>query len=206
MRHGDIWRGLDELAARHGLSTSGLAKRAGLDATAFNKSKRTAKDGRPRWPSTESLALVLAAVESDLTEFAAIVGEPARAGLPCLDLDQALGKSALDENGVLDQGCERKARLDADSLAGDAFILEVSSDALAPVYRAGDRLMVSPRAPIHVGDRGLLKTSAGELLIAERQEADAEPSAMVWQALSGDQGPEIEADIVWASRILWLGQ
>ncbi|MEL6861954.1 MAG: helix-turn-helix transcriptional regulator, partial [Pseudomonadota bacterium] len=53
MQHGDIWRGLDELAARSGLSTSGLARLAGLDATAFNKSKRQSKDGRLRWPTTE---------------------------------------------------------------------------------------------------------------------------------------------------------
>src|SRR5215217_7288794 len=55
MRHDDIWRAIDALAAEHGLSASGLARRAGLDATAFNPSKRIGGDGRARWPSTESM-------------------------------------------------------------------------------------------------------------------------------------------------------
>lgn len=66
MLHNDIWRGLDLLAEQNGLSVSGLARRAGLDATAFNKSKRTAKDGRPRWPSTESISRALVAVNAEL--------------------------------------------------------------------------------------------------------------------------------------------
>jgi len=56
MKHDDIWRALDTLAAESGLSASGLAKAAGLDSTTFNPSKRTMPDGRARWPSTESLA------------------------------------------------------------------------------------------------------------------------------------------------------
>ena len=61
MRHDDIWRAIDALAAEHGLSASGLARKAGLDPTAFNPSKRIGADGRARWPSTESVAKVLAA-------------------------------------------------------------------------------------------------------------------------------------------------
>ena len=62
MRHADIWQAIDRLAADHGLSPSGLARRAGLDPTTFNKSKRLARDGRPRWPSTESLSKILESV------------------------------------------------------------------------------------------------------------------------------------------------
>ena len=47
-------------------SASGLAKRAGLDPTSFNKSKRVTGEGRPRWPSTESLAKVLEATGASL--------------------------------------------------------------------------------------------------------------------------------------------
>ena len=59
MKHDDIWRALDTLAAENGLSASGLARRAGLDPTTFNPSKRRMQDGRARWPSTESVAKVL---------------------------------------------------------------------------------------------------------------------------------------------------
>ena len=44
MKHEDVWRAIDALAQEHGLSASGLAKRAGLDPTTFNKSKRRTLD------------------------------------------------------------------------------------------------------------------------------------------------------------------
>ena len=61
LTHDQIWNALDRLAERAGLSASALAKRAGLDPTTFNKSKRITPDGRERWPSTESVAKALAA-------------------------------------------------------------------------------------------------------------------------------------------------
>lgn len=71
--HVQIWNAIDALAAKAGLSPSGLARRAGLDATAFNKSKRTATNGRPRWPSMESVAKALDATGVSLGEFAEMV-------------------------------------------------------------------------------------------------------------------------------------
>ena len=53
LTHAQIWTALDRLAERAGLSPSGLARKAGLDPTTFNKSKRITGDGRERWPSTE---------------------------------------------------------------------------------------------------------------------------------------------------------
>ena len=40
LTHAQIWTAIDRLAARADLSASGLARRAGLDPTTFNKSKR----------------------------------------------------------------------------------------------------------------------------------------------------------------------
>ncbi|MDB5536305.1 MAG: helix-turn-helix transcriptional regulator, partial [Devosia sp.] len=59
LSHRAIWDGIDALARRQGHSVSALAKLAGLDATAFNVSKRVSKDGRERWPSTESISKIL---------------------------------------------------------------------------------------------------------------------------------------------------
>ena len=73
MQHNDIWRALDALAADNGLSASGLARKAGLDPTAFNPSKRTGPDGRARWPSTESVAKVLGATGTGMDAFASLV-------------------------------------------------------------------------------------------------------------------------------------
>ena len=79
LSHERVWAAIDALAARYSLSASGLAKRAGLDSTAFNKSKRQSADGRPRWPSTESLAKIIEATNSSLDEFFALIEQSRRA-------------------------------------------------------------------------------------------------------------------------------
>ena len=73
LTHERIWKAVDLLAARNGLSASGLARRAGLDPTAFNKSKRVSSDGRLRWPSTESIAKILESTATELEVFMALV-------------------------------------------------------------------------------------------------------------------------------------
>lgn len=67
--HRSIWVAIDALAARHSLSVSGLARRAGLDPTTFNPSKRIGKDGRERWPSTESIAKILRVTGEEFYDF-----------------------------------------------------------------------------------------------------------------------------------------
>ena len=73
LSHDRVWAAIDALAERYSLSASGLAKRAGLDSTAFNKSKRLSSDGRPRWPSTESLAKIIEATGASLDEFTGLI-------------------------------------------------------------------------------------------------------------------------------------
>ena len=46
MTHNGIWAAVDKIAAKQGLSCSGLARACGMDPTAFNKSKRISK----HWP------------------------------------------------------------------------------------------------------------------------------------------------------------
>jgi phage repressor protein C with HTH and peptisase S24 domain len=75
LTHAQIWNALDRLAARAKLSPSGLAKRAGLDPTTFNKSKRITPDGRARWPSTESVAKSLSATGVTIDEFVSLIGD-----------------------------------------------------------------------------------------------------------------------------------
>ena len=100
LTHSQIWRAIDALAARHGMSPSGLARLAGLDPTTFNKSKRGTANGKLRWPSTESLAKVLSATGAGLDEFLALVAEKStiRARMvPLIGMAQAGGKGYFDE-------------------------------------------------------------------------------------------------------------
>jgi hypothetical protein len=73
-QHANIWAGIDAVATAYGLTTSGLAVKAGLDNTALNPSKRvfwTAESGfKLRWPSTDSIAKIMEAVDIDFITFA----------------------------------------------------------------------------------------------------------------------------------------
>ena len=69
MTHKDVWQAIDNFAVKHKMSCSRLAKMSGLDATAFNKSKRWSKYGQPRWPSTNSIAKILNYTGESLEDF-----------------------------------------------------------------------------------------------------------------------------------------
>ena len=67
--HSKIWGTIDKIAYINGISVSALAKTAGLDATAFNKSKRFYPSGKFRWPSTESICKVMRATNLSWEQF-----------------------------------------------------------------------------------------------------------------------------------------
>ena len=79
LTHPQVWHAIDELAQRYGMTASGLAKKAGLDPTTFNKSKRKSADGRLRWPSTESIAKILEATGASVDLFMSLLGPGAPA-------------------------------------------------------------------------------------------------------------------------------
>ena len=103
LSHAQIWNALDRLAARAGLSASGLAKKAGLDPTTFNKSKRITPDGRARWPSTESVAKSLAATATPVDIFVQLINGSGRAAakksVPLIGLAQAGRAGYFDDAG-----------------------------------------------------------------------------------------------------------
>ena len=159
--HGSIWAAIDGIAARYKLSPSGLARAAGLDATAFNKSKRFTASGRERWPSTESIAKVLKATGADFDEFVNLLisahpqGAFGRA-IPLMDMDAAAGERCFDEEGV-----PIKTEWDEISFSelseDHLFALEVVEDEYEPIYWAGDVLIANPFAEVRRGDRVVVK-------------------------------------------------
>lgn len=73
MKHSELWFAIDSLACVKKMSCSCLARKSGLDATTFNKSKRWTQDGKPRWPSTQSLAKVLDSTNTSLEAFSKLI-------------------------------------------------------------------------------------------------------------------------------------
>ncbi len=215
MRHDDIWRAIDALAAEHGLSASGLARRAGLDPTAFNPSKRIGADGRARWPSTESGAKVLAATSTAIESFAALVsGMPAlsRGGrgtvsrrIPLIGLAQAGGEGYFDDGGYPVGGGWDEISVPE---VGDpnAYALEISGDSMDPVYRDGDVVIVSPAAPVRRGDRVVIRSQKGEVMAKELLRQSARRVEL--RSLN-PLHPNYSFDLpelTWMHRIVWATQ
>lgn len=103
LTHDDIWLAIDRLATATGYSPSGLAKKAGLDPTSFNKSKRVSPDGKPRWPSTESLSKVLTVTGTTMSAFVELIRTAPNAPKIATRTDMALNaaKILLDTKSVL---------------------------------------------------------------------------------------------------------
>ncbi|MCP3448082.1 helix-turn-helix transcriptional regulator [Bradyrhizobium sp. CCGUVB14] len=207
LTHDQIWGALDRLAARAGLSSSGLAKRAGLDPTTFNKSKRVTSDGRERWPSTESIAKALAAAESTIDIFARLIGDDSGDGrtVPLLGITQAGANGAFDESGFPSgKGWSEIALPAAED--SHAFALEISGDALTPAYRDGDVILVSPGAPIRKGDRVVVKTKTGELMLATLKRRTAKGLDLQPLDATQDEHAMAAGDVAWIARIVWASQ
>jgi phage repressor protein C with HTH and peptisase S24 domain len=207
LTHDQIWGALDRLAARAGLSPSGLARRAGLDPTTFNRSKRVTSDGRERWPSTESIAKALAAADSSMDTFARLIDNDAdnSRSVPLLGFAEAGVSGAFDESGFPSgNGWTKVALPTADN--SHTFALEISGDALAPVYRDGDIILVSPGTPIRKGDRVVVKTKAGEVTVATLKRRTAK--ALELQGCDAAQAERTMAanEVGWIARIVWASQ
>jgi len=208
LTHRQVWAGIDRLAARYGLSPSALARHAGLDPTVFNKSKRTAPGGKPRWPSTESLAKILEATGASFEEFAAMVQEavaPQRKATPLIGFAEAGNAGYFDDSGF-----PVGAGWDQIQVPGvsdpHAYALEISGDSMAPVFRPGDKIIVSPGATVRPKDRVVVKTKEGEVLVKElkRQTRTALTLASVNPAYE-DRTVKM-ADVEWVGRVLWVSQ
>jgi phage repressor protein C with HTH and peptisase S24 domain len=207
LTHDQVWTALDRLAERAGLSASGLAKKSGLDPTTFNKSKRVTSDGRERWPSTESISKALAATTSSIDSFVQLIGDADQTvqSVPLLALAQAGNAGAFDDTGFPAGKGWDEARLPAVS-DEHAFALEISGDAMKPVYRDGDIIVVSPSTPIRRGDRVVVKTKAGELLLRELKRRTAKSLELQSLNANGPDRTLAAAEVQWIARIVWVSQ
>jgi phage repressor protein C with HTH and peptisase S24 domain len=207
LTHDQIWTALDRLAGRAGLSASGLAKRAGLDPTTFNKSKRVTSDGRERWPSTESVAKALAATNASIDSFVQLIGDGAHGApsVPGIGFAQAGSDGYFDDRGFpAGKGWDQVALLSASD--EHDFALEISGDRWKPAYRDGDVIVVSPATPIRRGDRVVVKTAGGEVLVKEMKRRTAK--ALELQSLNPAHADRTlaAAEVAWIARIVWARQ
>lgn len=209
LSHARLWKALDALARREGTSPSGLARRAGLDATSFNPSKRfgPGEPPRPRWPSTESLTRVLEATGLSLAAFAALADDAPieERSIPLLGLAKAGTDGFFDDAGLpLAEGWDQTSLpTHKDSL----FSLTIDGDSMAPLFRPGDRVIVDLEASdVRRGDRVAVRTAQGETLAKEIAAMNAREVTLA--SINPAYPPRAlpRRDILWMARILWVSQ
>jgi phage repressor protein C with HTH and peptisase S24 domain len=208
--HKQVWAAIDTIAERYGFSASGLAKKSGLDPTSFNPSKRNGPDGRPRWPTMESVARVLNAAGAPVEEFMDLLSgrkgqPPRRKQIPMLGFAKAGKGGFFDDSGFpAGAGWEE---IDVPGVTdAAAYGLEITGDSMQPVYREGDTIIVSPAATVRKGDRVVVRTSDGQVMakIMQRQ------TARTLELASFNNAHETKTlemkDVDWMARIIWASQ
>lgn len=214
LTHDQIWRAIDRLATTFGYSPSGLAKQAGLDPTSFNKSKRIGPDGKPRWPSTESISRILGATGANMSDFIALVQDidesttGNKKSIPVIGFAQAGAKGFFDQEGYPEGDSWKE--VDFPHFSGTSndgvYALEINGNSMEPLYRKGDILVVSAKSKIRTGDRVIVKTQEGEIMAKELIKKNS--SRIEIRSLN----PEHEdrkiptKDVSWIARILWVSQ
>jgi phage repressor protein C with HTH and peptisase S24 domain len=208
LTHSQIWTALDRLAARAGLSASGLAKKAGLDPTTFNKSKRITPEGRQRWPSTESVAKSLAATGTSIDTFVQLIEDNARPiaqSMPLLGLAEAGTGGYFDDAGYpVGKGWDE---VPFPSVSDEnAYALEISGNSMEPAYRDGAVIIVSPAASIRRGDRVVVRTAAGEVTVKELKRRT--PKTIELRSINPDHRERTlpVREVLWIARVLWASQ
>lgn len=210
LTHERIWAAIDALADRNRMSASALARRAGLDPTTFNPSKRWSRDGRERWPSTESIAKILDATGEGVDDFMDLIAASAErmrpeATVPLIGFAQAGNGGYFDDGGY-----PAGSGWDEISFPGpaseSAYALEVQGDSMQPLYRDGDIVIVDPAEAVRRGDRVVVRTRDGEVMAKLLKRQTATTIELI--SLNPDHPDRIIPvdQVDWIARIVWASQ
>lgn len=236
LSHDEVWAAIDRLAEKHDLTPSGLAKRAGLDSTTFNKSKRFAVDGRARWPSTESIAKIMEATDASLHEFMDLVqqhkshvlapasgekyspqpsgqilgfhetGQTPLRDIPVVGMAQAGAGGFFDDAGFPAGQGWDQVQFPGLEDDGHVYALEISGDSMLPLYREGDTIIVSPGASVRKGDRVVVKTTDGEVMAKILKRKNSTSVELSSANQEHADRNFTTAQIEWMARIIWASQ
>jgi len=208
--HKQLWGAIDGVAERYGYSASGLAKKAGLDPTSFNPSKRNGPDGRPRWPTMESINRVLDASGASVEEFMDMLtsrknAPPRLKQIPLLGFAKA-GKGGFFDDGGFPAG-NGWEEIDVPGVTdAQAYALEITGDSMMPVYREGDIIVISPSATIRKGDRVVVRTNDGQVMAKIMQRQTAKTLELASFNIAHETKVLDMKDVDWMARIMWASQ
>lgn len=209
LTHEGVWEAIDRLARQNNMTPSGLARRAGLDPTTFNKSKRFAADGRPRWPSTESIAKILRATSSTAVDLFHVDGRTMPADrsvtIPLIGEARAGGLVAdrIDGSGALPATMDQIELL---SIAHQpVYAVCVEGESMEPIYQDGTMLLISPEAPVSPGNRVVVKTRDDVFVKILKRETRSHLHLRAANPAHEEMRLS-RADVDWIARIIWASQ
>lgn len=219
LSHDTIWSALDTLAEKNQMTPSGLARRAGLDPTSFNKSKRLSPDGRLRWPSTESISKVLDATGASIDQFMRYMQPddhhavadntypPQADAIPLLGFAQAGAGGFFDDGGFpAGQGWDVVEFPTSPSRKAGVYALEVQGDSMLPLYRDGDVLIVEPGAQVRRGDRVVVKSRDGEVMCKVMMRQTAKSIELLSLNPEHPNRSFEMNEVEWVARVIWASQ
>ncbi|MBI2234346.1 MAG: helix-turn-helix transcriptional regulator [Micavibrio aeruginosavorus] len=196
--HDDIWTAIDRLAEAHGLSPSGLARQAGLDATAFNRSKRISPNGKPRWPSTESLSKILDVTNSTMSDLLDLMDgkDIAPRSIPLLSYPALRSGRLSSEKGTV-------ALAVAYNVGDDAFAVHIEDNRLSPLFRRDALLIADQVTRAKADDRILFYLKKGGLKGGIVKSLQRRNYTVLVPGDNFEESVFPESNIEWIARILW---
>lgn len=206
MEYEQVWDAVDKLAKLHGLSPSGLAKKAGLDATTFNKSKRMRHDGKKRWPSLDSINKILEACNISFEQFYQLIDEdltPKPNGIPFVTYSDLSTHASIKTSKLITEKWDKVQFPDS---SVNLYAINLDTADFEPLYRKGSTLVATKDLEVRKGDRVIVLLHNKNPLIKEFKHRTT--STIVFgDILNPSQETQVKInDIRLINRIVWAEQ
>lgn len=208
MQYEQVWNAVDKLAKTQGLSPSGLAKKAGLDATTFNKSKRVRPDGKNRWPSLDSINKIIEVSGISFDQFYNLMEVDSSSvkfapSIPFIKFSQLGVKPKINKKELSTNDWSKVRFPDGKD---KIYAVDIDDDRFEPFYRFGTLVIVSKNSEIRRGDRILVIKNDDQIEIKEFVRRTSS-SMEVNDILSRGEEYSISLkDIKLVNRIVWVSQ
>ncbi len=208
LKHEDLWNAIDVLARINGYSTSGLAKQAGLDPTIFNKSKRINNEGRPRWPTMESITKILNSTNTPIGQFSTIIhnreGNGDAVNIPFNKLNSLQHKkSFISATGQINLNM-RDTFFETTEIDSHTFGVHISDSSYSPMFEKNTSLIATMNGGVRKGDIAIIALNNGQSIIVRFIKLSSHTVEIM--PIKNDTTESIiisNKDILWTSRVLY---
>lgn len=206
MQYNNVWDAVDKLAEKLGISPSGLARKAGLDATTFNKSKRVRPDGKNRWPSLDSISKILEVSGLTFEQFYHLSSENDDTNeLPLVPFAK-FSKFNFEfiENDAVNTNKWKKINFPDGK--DNLYALELDCNDWQPVYHLNSVLIISKNSEMRSGDRIIIFAANHKKMIYQFIRRTTKSVEVCDVNNPQDEKSIPINDIILMNRIIWASQ